>query len=94
MNAHGSIEIQAPHSVVWQNFADVERWPEWTPSVANVDRIRGEGLAPGVTVRIRVEQQIDQTGVLGRPVGWLLSSKTRRFLRQEAVGLKERCESR
>jgi uncharacterized membrane protein len=36
MITESSTEIEAPTPVVWEVFADVQRWPEWTDSV---DRI-------------------------------------------------------
>jgi len=33
MITESSIEIDAPADVVWDVFADVEHWPEWTESV-------------------------------------------------------------
>ena len=39
-----------------------------------------------------VRQELDQRGFLGAPVGWLMAKKTRRFLQQEAQGLKARSE--
>jgi uncharacterized membrane protein len=133
-----SVEIDAPAHLVWQVFSDVERWPEWTPSVTSLVARDGTGLAvgkrfaikqpgmsklvwkvteidpgsswtwvqrsPGVHVsashwvipqpggRTLVSQQLDQRGVLGALVGWLMAKKTKRFLEQEAHGLKARSE--
>jgi uncharacterized membrane protein len=42
--------------------------------------------------RTLVRQQLDQRGVIGSLVGWLMVRKTRRFLQQEAQGLKARSE--
>jgi hypothetical protein len=41
----------------------------------------------------RVEQIIEQTGILGAPVGRLLRGLTRRYLAMEGAGLKHRCEA-
>ena len=133
-----SVEIDAPAHLVWQVFSDVERWPEWTPSVTSLVARDGTGLtvgkrfaikqpgmsklvwkvteidpgsswtwvqrSPGVHVsashwvipqpggRTLVSQQLDQRGVLGALVGWLMAKKTKRFLEQEAHGLKARSE--
>ena len=32
---------------------EVERWPEWTPSIRSIRRIEAGDLAPGKAVRIR-----------------------------------------
>ena len=41
-----------------------------------------------------VALSIDQRGVIGRPMGWLLKRLTRRYLRLEAEGLRRRSETR
>ena len=52
MHAEDGIDIAAPADVVWRIYADVERWPEWTESVTEVD-LGGEALAVGASARIR-----------------------------------------
>ena len=48
-----AIHIDAPVEVVWAVTEDVERWPEWTPTVTSVTRT-GEGrFGLGSTARIR-----------------------------------------
>ncbi|MGE2691369.1 SRPBCC family protein [Mycolicibacterium pulveris] len=42
-----AIEIDAPAHVVWEVFSDVERWPEWTSSVARLTALDGPQLAVG-----------------------------------------------
>lgn len=41
----------------------------------------------------RVEQRIEQTGLGGVLVGLLMRARTRRYLRLEAEGLRDRCET-
>ena len=53
MIAHSSIEIEAPAATVWDVFADVERWPEWTASVDRVVALDGAGLAVGKRFEIK-----------------------------------------
>ncbi len=43
--------------------------------------------------RTRVDLSIDQRGVLGRPIGWAVKRTTRRYLRMEAEGLRDRSQS-
>jgi uncharacterized membrane protein len=53
MNTSSSIEIDAPASLVWDVFSDVERWPEWTESVTRLVPIDGPGIAVGKRFEIR-----------------------------------------
>jgi uncharacterized membrane protein len=48
-----SVEIDAPADVVWDVYADVERWPEWTASVDEVLGLDGSGLAVGKRFEIK-----------------------------------------
>jgi uncharacterized membrane protein len=47
MFTEDSVEIDAPASLVWDVFTDVERWPEWTASVTSLVALDGSGLAVG-----------------------------------------------
>jgi uncharacterized membrane protein len=48
-----SVVIDAPTSLVWDVFSDVERWPEWTASVTNLVALDGPGLAIGMRFQIK-----------------------------------------
>lgn len=47
------IEIDAPASLVWDVFSDVERWPEWTASVTRLVALDGLGIAVGKRFQIK-----------------------------------------
>ncbi|TDD58959.1 polyketide cyclase [Kribbella antibiotica] len=47
------VTIQAPAERVWAVFSDVERWPEWTPTIASVERLDAGRIHPGARTRIR-----------------------------------------
>jgi hypothetical protein len=47
-----SVEIQASPQRVWTVMSEIERWPEWTPTVHSVQRLDSGPLAPGKRARI------------------------------------------
>jgi hypothetical protein len=49
----GTIEIEAPAAVVWDVFADVERWSEWTASVDRILALDGAGVEVGKRFEIK-----------------------------------------
>lgn len=53
MITESGIEIDAPASLVWEVFSDVERWPEWTASVTELVALDGPGLAVGKRFQIK-----------------------------------------
>ena len=59
-----TVEIDAPPEIVWEVWSDVERWPEWTEGVSQVEvlpdeesayeeSVDAESLVVGRRVRIR-----------------------------------------
>jgi uncharacterized membrane protein len=46
--------IDAPAAAVWNIYSDVERWPEWTKSIKNVQYVDGDTIKLGA--RARIEQ--------------------------------------
>ena len=136
-----SLRIEASPARVWAVTADVESWPDWSPTMDAVTRgdsgpiragstalVRQPKLRPatwvvddatpdtrfvwhtagrgyrvmathllrpheGVEDRTTVMLGIAMTGPLA-PVLWALTGRTaRRYLDEEAVALKRRCES-
>jgi uncharacterized protein YndB with AHSA1/START domain len=48
-----SIEVAAPAEQVFEVYADVERWPEWTASVTTVERLDPGPFQVGSRARIK-----------------------------------------
>jgi hypothetical protein len=53
MITESGADIDAPASVVWDVFSDVERWPEWTESVTTLVALDGPGIAVGKRFEIK-----------------------------------------
>ena len=53
MRVEHSIYIGAPVETVWSVTQDVERWPEWTPTVTSVQLVGERVLRVGATARIK-----------------------------------------
>jgi uncharacterized membrane protein len=53
MITESSTEIAAPAAVVWDVFADVEHWPEWTTSVERLVALDGPSLEVGKRFEIK-----------------------------------------
>jgi uncharacterized membrane protein len=53
MITDSSIEIDAPAQTVWDVFADVERWPEWTASMERIVPLDGPAIEVGHRFEIK-----------------------------------------
>lgn len=53
MFTDSAIAIDAPSTLVWDVFSDVERWPAWTASVTSLKALGGPGLAVGKRFEIK-----------------------------------------
>ena len=140
MTYRTTIDIDAPLERVWDVLMDVERWPEWSPTMTSVERLEPGMFRPGSSARIkqprlpeaiwRVTELVPQktftwtsriragsppsrvtsspratraapglaarstsTGPLALLARIFFSRLTKRYLEQEAQGLKQRCEA-
>jgi uncharacterized membrane protein len=57
MRVSNGIRIAASPNVVWAVTTDVERWPEWTPTVKSVKRLDAGPLRAGSVARIAQPMQ-------------------------------------
>ena len=48
-----TIDIAAPPSRVWQVMSDIDRWHEWTPSIATINRLGSEPFGVGTKAVVR-----------------------------------------
>jgi uncharacterized membrane protein len=53
MIIESGVGIDAPATVVWDVFSDVERWPDWTASVTRLVALDGPGIAVGKRFEIK-----------------------------------------
>jgi hypothetical protein len=51
-NFRYTVEVFAPREKVWDVLVDVERWPEWTPTVTRAQRLDPGPLGLGSRTRI------------------------------------------
>lgn len=53
MHHETSIEIAASPELIWSTLSDVERWPEWTRSVSQVERLDAGDFGAGSRARVK-----------------------------------------
>ena len=53
MTLSKAVRIHASSDRIWHVMTDIERWPEWTPSVTSIKRLTDGPLAVGSRVRIK-----------------------------------------
>ena len=85
-----TVDIAAPPDRVWAVLSDIERWPEWTPTVRLVTRLDQGPLTIGSRARIRqpglppAAWQITEL-VEGRRFTWVTRSPGVRVVAQHGV---------
>lgn len=52
MRRSATVQIDGTAEAVWRVLVDVERWPEWTPTMREVQLLDAAELRPGAHVRI------------------------------------------
>lgn len=75
MRVEHVIHIDAPPETVWRVTEDVERWPEWTPTVTSVQRVGSSPFGLGSVARVKQPAQPEAEWVVtayerGRRFAW------------------------
>jgi uncharacterized membrane protein len=71
------VEIQEPPEQVWAVMRDIERWPEWTPSVTSIQRLELGPLTVGSQALIRqpglppAKWTVTEADEAGRSFAWV-----------------------
>jgi carbon monoxide dehydrogenase subunit G len=84
-----STAVDARADVVWRTVADVEKWPEWTPTMTGID-LDGDELRVGATARVRQPRQPVRTWTVtelaeGRAFTWTSTGRGLRLSAEHAV---------
>jgi uncharacterized membrane protein len=93
-----SIVIQAPSDASWNAIADVQSWPQWTPSITRVERLDDGPLGTGSRTRIKQPRMLaivwEVTGLEdGREFTWVgrspgITTTARHILEPDADGTR------
>ena len=51
-----TIDVDAPADRVFEVLTDIDRWPEWTPTVTRVERHDGSSFPLTMNSRLRIVQ--------------------------------------
>ena len=53
MQYEHTVDIAATPEAVWRVIADIERWPDWTPTMTSVEALDQLPLRPGLRARVK-----------------------------------------
>jgi uncharacterized protein YndB with AHSA1/START domain len=75
-----TVNITAPAELVWQTISDVEKWPEWTPTMEQIDRLDEGEFRVGSSARVRQPNLPERTWTVtelvpGRSFAWAHDSR-------------------
>lgn len=94
LGTRASIKQPRLPRVVWTvTVLEPNRSWIWQNQSPGATTLAHHTLTPTADGRTHVALSIDQRGVIGRPIGWLLKRLSRRYLRLEAEGLRRRSEA-
>jgi uncharacterized membrane protein len=85
-----TVQVDAPPHRVWEVMSDVERWPDWTPTVTSVRRTNAGPLRIGAKARVEQPRLPAATWVVtaladGRWFDWESRAPGVRVLARHAV---------
>lgn len=80
MQITDTIHIDASPELVWAVTEDVERWPEWTPTVTSVKLVSNPPIGPGSIARLKQPMQQEAEWIVtdfvpGRRFAWQTTRK-------------------
>ncbi|GAB1516428.1 SRPBCC family protein [Actinophytocola sp. KF-1] len=81
--------VDAPADLVWRTVKDVEKWPEWTPTMTEI-RLDGDDLRSGASATVRQPKQPERTWTVtelteGRSFTWTSSGRGLRMSADHVV---------
>jgi len=90
MKAEDIIQINASPEVVWAVTADVERWPEWTPTVETVKRLDDGSFEVGSTALIKQPRMPESRWVVtdctpGKGFTWKTENRGMQIIATHAI---------
>jgi uncharacterized membrane protein len=96
-----AVDIDAPPEKVFALLCDVERWPEWTPTMTRVQRLDQGPFAVSSSAQIqqregvgsRVELSFEISGLMGLVIYRLYGGLIEEYVTTESRRLKQRVES-
>jgi len=75
-----TIDIDAPVEHIWSVLLDIERWPEWNPTVTSLERLDAGPLTVGSRARVRqpklrpAEWRVTELDADARSFTWITRS--------------------
>lgn len=63
-----SIDIHTTPERVWEVMSDIERWPEWTPSVLSVKKLSDGPLAHGTRAHVHAKGTPESTWTVSESI--------------------------
>jgi uncharacterized membrane protein len=85
--------VDAPADLVWRTVEDVEKWPEWTPTMTEI-HLHGDDLRDGSTATVRQPKQPVRTWTVtevveGRSFTWTSTGRGLRMSAEHAVATED-----